>query len=121
MTKLKNCSVSDLFDRILWSLIMLFPLIAYCLYLVSDKGTSDMLGIVEYYTDIIPLNMAGTIFETLHTLFVEYMPFFSSMSWVCLIFTWFVFVEFVHIVVDILVFIPRMCHYWISCFGGKLQ
>lgn len=116
---LKKCSVFELIDNIFWGLLLIFPLLSYVIYLMGDNV--EVISLMVFLTDIIPIAAEGTIFDTFQTLFIEYMPFFSSMSWIAVIFTWFVFVEFAHVVFDVIVFLPRLCHNWVSRFGGKIS
>ena len=115
---MKKSSVYDLVDAIFWGVILAFPLIAYVVYLCGVRGSVPM-AFTAFLTDTLPLLVSGTVFETITEMFTNYLPFFSSMSWVAVLLTWFCFVEYAHVVFDILVFIPRWCHSMIDKFCGR--
>lgn len=116
---MKKSCVYEWIDRIFWAVILAFPLIAYCIYLCGVKGSTP-IALTDFLTEQVPLLVGGTVFDTFTEMFVNFLPFFSSMSWVAVVFTWFCFVEYAHVVFDILVFIPRWCHCMMDKFTGRV-
>ena len=119
----KSCNTrfSYKLDKIFWFVISFFPLFSWLIYLFSFSGyaTSPLtffawldqnfgfLGHVSqsviYSTlyQIFSVTSASSLFPVLSTSLIAF-------------FTYLITVEIVHVIYDVIVFIPRLAHKWIS-------
>lgn len=117
-------------DTIFWYLLYFLPIIiTLCLCLGAFQGewTSSwdgdpttapfafLFGNVLYDFEIFYQN---PVYTTLVSIFGEngVLPFFSEYSVIFTYFTYFVSVYLLHLVVDFILFIPRLCHKWMNKF-----
>lgn len=119
--KSNNTRFSYKLDKIFWFVISFFPLFSWLIYLFSFSGyTASPLtfytwidqnfGFMGHITNsviysifyqIFSITSISSLFPTLST---------SLMAF----FTYLVTVEIVHVIFDVIVFIPRLAHKWIS-------
>lgn len=107
-------------DKILWFLILLFPMISWCLYLFSFNGYGDTSSsLVSFWTwlnnQIIGSNVSNNVvYVALSNIFGAsgVFPVFGTSF--LLFITYLVNVEIIHVCFEVLVFIPRLAHKWIS-------
>lgn len=107
-------------DKLFWWIITLFPIFAYLLFLI----TASLNQVTSEITFAIFLNERLGIFQSMNsTVSIPFyqifgpngiIPMFSKNSGLIQLFAYFVSVEIVHVLFDILVFIPRLAHKWIS-------
>lgn len=105
-------------DKIFWWIVALAPLFCYFLYVPyqSISGTPVALS-----TFLIENFLHGSAFGTnpvwngFYTIFSKdgVFPLFGDEGAMC-IFFWFISVELIHLFFDVIVFIPRLAHKWIS-------
>lgn len=107
-------------DKIFWWIITLFPIFAYLLFLITaslNEGVSGTTFAIFMNERLgIFYSMNSTVSEPFYRIFGPngIIPMFSENSGLCQLFSYFVSVEIVHVLFDILVFIPRLAHKWIS-------
>ncbi len=108
-------------DKIFWFFIAFLPLISWVVYLYgyvhlnTDPSTSLIRFSSWVQTNFLLSDVSGNIvFQTLTEIFGDggVFPLFDSNS--VAIFFWLIMVEVVHVFFDIIVFIPRLAHKWIS-------
>lgn len=107
-------------DKIFWFLMLIFPMISWCLYLFSFNGYGDAnSSLVSFWTwlnsQIIGANISNNVvYVTLNSIFgvSGVFPVFGSSF--LLFMTYLVNVEIIHVCFDVIVFIPRLAHKWIS-------
>lgn len=132
----RNCD--KLFDNILWYTIYLFPIIyalvvsysslrsfTYADWLAVDGnsiGYSDMAfwSNLLHVCKVMGVN-DGSFFTVVFTTFGNIplgfnLPMFGSSSSICYYLSYFCSVYILHLVVDFLLFIPRLCHKWMNAF-----
>ena len=108
-------------DKIFWFVISLLPLFSWLVYLFSFSGyTASPLTfyawldqnfvfmgqisnsvIYSTFYQIFSITSVSSLFPVLSTSFLAF-------------FTYLVTVEIVHVIYDVIVFIPRLAHKWIS-------
>lgn len=108
MTKKK---ISHIFDKLFWGLVMLLPLIVYVVYIIK---TGNIYSFDLVFTDFgFGLDTSNVIYTTLTSIFgvvvggTSNIPAFISNG-VMLYITYIVLIELIHLVVDILLYIPRI-------------
>ena len=104
-------SIKYTFDNLFWYLLYLLPVICFMI----RGGESTFLSFLE---DIgFSLTNSNIVFSTMSDIFGAngIIPFFESSSIIAIV-SYFVCVFIVHILVDVLLFIPR----WSHKFLGKV-
>lgn len=113
---MRKKTVNHLADTIFWYLIYFLPVIAFLLYLVSGNFTDISLDTffnsmgVAFTTDNVIITSLSSIFGVNGIL-----PLFVSNS-AFYVFSWFIISYIVHLFVDFILFIPRLCHKWLKTF-----
>lgn len=108
MTKKK---ISHIFDKLFWGFIMLLPVFVYLVFLVRNGG-------VYVFADVFinfgfNIDTSSVIYTTLTSIFgvisggTANIPAFLSDG-VMVYITYIVLIELIHLVVDILLYIPRV-------------
>lgn len=107
-------------DKLIWFLITLLPIILYAVYLFANRS-GTLLGFEKFLQTIFnydyPTGLStNPICKVLFTLFsfsdtsaFAFLP--HSMLYLL---TYMASVEVVHVCFDVIVFIPRLAHKWIS-------
>lgn len=121
---MRKKTISNLAEHILWCVILLLPVL---LLLISPLGYSIGGGTSLSDADIVIPDFASVlsefgltteniIYTSLSDLFGAggLLPFFASNSSILLYFAYFIYVEVLHLVIDVLVFIPRLAHKWLN-------
>ena len=119
--KISNTRFSHKLDKIFWLIISLLPVLSWFIYLygyvhfVTNPSTS-----VVYFFNWLQSNFLITDFSS--------NPFYSVLfqifgpggvfplldANVLSLFVWFLTIEVIHVCFDVIVFIPRLAHKWIS-------
>ena len=109
-------------DKIFWFILLLMPILGYFLYLFTFSPVSGSpVHFGSYMTEIFLDGYYGSnnpVYNVLYNIF-GISPSISSVFPVlsvgmCNFFTWAISIEVVHVCFDVLVFIPRLAHKWIS-------
>jgi len=81
----------------------------------TNSGNLPSLDFVMQKTGIT-ITRDNVVYSALDGLFgaTGILPIITNSS-ILYYFVWFVFVELIHLAVDFLVFIPRLCHKWLAC------
>lgn len=120
MRKTSNTRFAYKLDKIFWFLLTFLPVILYAIYLFSNKATS-YLDFSKFLQTIFNYDYptgisANPIYKVLASLFsfgdtgvFPILPF----SFLYL-FAYMATVEVIHVAFDVIVFIPRLAHKWIS-------
>lgn len=108
-------------DKIFWFVIAFFPLFSWLIYLFSfsDYTASPLTfyAWIEQNFGFMGQVHNSAIYSTLYQIFsiTSVDSLFPVLSTSLLaFFTYLVTVEIVHVVYDVIVFIPRLAHKWIS-------
>lgn len=120
MRKIGNTRFSYKLDKLFWFFISFLPVISWLFYLFcfSDYGTQEtsLISFANwFYSYIYGFSLEGNIvYQTLNNIFGRSGAFpFLSASYLNF-FTYLVMIEIIHVFFDVIVFIPRLAHKWIS-------
>lgn len=116
--KMSNTRFGSKLDKIFWFFIAFAPLIFYALYLVSHSGQSEYFSFYVFLSNYLGLffssnNVLSSIFSSILGPSGVF-PVFSAQSGWLVLFSYLATVEIVHALFDVVVFIPRLAHKWIS-------
>lgn len=121
---MRKKTINHLADTIFWYLLYFLPVIAYIVYLATcgkfDNSTIQNLSFNTFLdsTGLATLITDNLIYTTLIDLFAVggVLGFVEATSPIFIILTWFVNVFIMHLAVDFLLFIPRLCHKYMKKF-----
>lgn len=108
MTKKK---FSHIFDKVFWGLIALLPIIVYCIYLIKNGGVYVFADVFDNFG--FNIDKTSIIYTTLTSIFgvvaggSANIPAFLSDG-VMVYMTYFVIIELIHLILDMLLYIPRI-------------
>jgi hypothetical protein len=116
-----NTRFSYKLDKIFWFVISFFPLFSWLIYLFSFTSyTASPLTFFAWLEQNFGFlgNVSGSvIYSTIYRIFsiTSVESLFPALSTSLMaFFTYLVTVEIVHVLYDVIVFIPRLAHKWIS-------
>lgn len=121
LTKTTKNRFSYKLDKLFWWIVSLLPVLSYILYVGFGSvrtSTGSLYTLPDFFASFI-LNGVGfsdnIVWITLYKLFgmSGVFPIFTSDASL-FIFYWFIWVELFHVFFDVIVFIPRLAHKWIS-------
>lgn len=117
---MRKRNIACLADTIFWYLIYLLPIIAYLLCLSNEGffGFTDTVNFSEFLLTFTDLNLSNPVADFIYKIFGAeqgLIPIFNDSD-VLVIFTWFIYVYLLHLMVDFILFIPRLCHKWMKAF-----
>lgn len=119
--KTSNTRYSYKLDKIFWFIISFFPLFSWLIYLFSFSSyTAAPIAFyawLEQNFALIGQSPNSIIYSTLYQIFsvTSVSSLFPALSTSLMsFFTYLITVEIVHIIYDVMVFIPRLAHKWIS-------
>lgn len=108
-------------DKIFWFIISLFPLFSWLIYLFSFSGyaASPLTFYVWLEQNFAFMGQVShsAIYSTLYQIFsiTSIASLFPALSTSLMaFFTYLITVEIVHVIYDVIIFIPRLAHKWIS-------
>lgn len=120
MKKTGNTRFAYRLDKVFWFLLLMLPVISWGLYLFSftgyDKADASLISFSSWLTNqFVGTDFSNNIVYTaLNSIFGPsgvfpiFRPSFLSF------FVYLVNIEIIHIFYDVIVFIPRLAHEWIS-------
>ena len=107
-------------DKIFWFLIAFLPIILYTVYLFANRS-GTLLGFEKFLQTLFnydyPTGLsANPIFKVLFALFsFSDTSAFAVLPYSLLyLLTYMASIEVIHVCFDVIVFIPRLAHKWIS-------
>lgn len=112
--KMSNTRFAYKLDKFFWLFLALFPYIAYLFYIGKNPGVT----FYDFFNTVLGVGGYGPniVYQTLDKIFgpsSSVFRIFNNTS-ALYFFVWLVNVELVHIFYDVIVFIPRLAHKWIS-------
>lgn len=115
---MRKKSIFYLFDTGFWFFVSVLPLIVFLVMLWHNGATG--ITLIDCF-NACNLNIVtdNIVYTSLISLFGSdgVFPMFSSPD-ILVYFTYLVLINICHLVVDILLFIPRYAHKLMDCFGG---
>lgn len=116
---MRKRTVNHLADTIFWYFLYFLPVIAYLLFTFVEPGTATAIVDIPTFFNQMGVGFVtdNLIFTSIDGLFGQngILPFWTTQT-PTLIFTWFITVYIAHLVVDFLLFIPRLAHKWLKAF-----
>ena len=120
MKKAGNTRFAYKLDKFFWFFIQFIPLFSWLVYLISFTGYGSKDPSVLSFGNWIANYFLGfslqenIVFTTLLRIFGQggVFPIFGTAM--IYFFTYLIMIEIVHVVYDVIVFIPRLAHEWIS-------
>lgn len=110
---MRKRSVSHVADTVFWYLLYLLPVVMY-LFNALRHDTTDF---VTFMTSTLgfAFTASNPVLTALSDIFGTggLLPLFSSDGAIYIA-TWFCSMLIVHLLVDFVLFIPRLCHKWLS-------
>lgn len=104
---MRTRTIETIIDRGFWFLVLVLPVVAYCIQLVHFQV--DFASIMQQFY----INDTNVIYTTLVAIFGTggYLPFIdtSTTNVLLLYMCYFFCIELVHIIVDVLLFVPKIC------------
>ena len=114
---MRKKTLVNIAEHIMWGLIVILPLIVWVIS--QNNGTNTFVGVMSEFgisTDNVVYSSMSDLFGSSGVL-----HFFNVDSTLLLYFTYFIIVEILHVIIDILLFIPRLSHKWINQFTGGVD
>ena len=110
----------DVIDVLLWILLAIAPLVLYMIY-TANGAVANPLPFSEYVGEKLGFFVpwSNVITETLTGVFGENGVFPILSDNVVMFLTYFCVMGLAHLVVDVLLFLPRLFHGWIDHFGRR--
>lgn len=109
---IKHCA-----KTIFWYLLYLLPIICYLLYMIAEPGTGTNIVSITSFIEQLGINISNNnlVFTTLNEIFGTngILPFFNDNTLI-FIFTYYIEVVIMHLLVDMILFIPKLAHKWLS-------
>lgn len=110
---MRKRNVDHIADTVFWYLLYSLPFLAYLFMFF----TANSVPFTQFFTDNLGFvfSSSNPVFSALSQLFGSdgVLPLFANDSFI-IIATWFISVFVVHLAVDIILFIPRFCHKFLS-------
>ncbi len=118
---MRKRTMSNFFDYLFWFIVAVLPLLVFLFQFLSYRlsSSSESLPSLLSFMQSFGISDSSVIYTALSQLFGfgGILPFFSeSNNTVLLYLSYFVTVEIVHLAVDFLLFVPRLCHKWLEVF-----
>lgn len=109
-------------DKIFWFIIQMLPLLSWFIYCfsVTRSSNNSFWAFDTFLIEVFGIgNFDGNVvYQALSKVFqysVSIVPQVSFLSKsLTALFSWFAMIEILHVCFDIIVFIPRLAHKWIS-------
>lgn len=116
---MRKKTVNHVADTIFWYLIYFLPVIVYLLYMLSSPGTGTNIIEFSQFFESIGFGFVSDniIISSLTSIFGQggILPLFTTNT-PFIIFSWFISAFLCHLLVDFLLFIPRLCHKYLKVF-----
>lgn len=118
LSKTTKTRFSFKLDKLFWWIVAFAPLFCYFLYVpyksISGEPKSVALFLLDNFLSDVAFS-ANPIWTAFYQIFSKngVFPLFGSEG-ALYIFFWFISVELIHLFFDVIVFIPRLAHKWIS-------
>ena len=120
MKKTGNTRFAYRLDKIFWFLMLVLPVMSWCVYLFSFTGyggtESSLISFSSWLTNqFTGVDMSGNaVYVALNSIFGPSGAFPIFRPSFLVFFVYLVNVEIIHVFFDVIVFIPRLAHKWIS-------
>lgn len=138
---MRKRTINYCFDKILWGIIMLLPIILYLAFIIFylngqrsfEPEISGLMGSLPSFSffDVMSTLFGwfsnytfqdSVIYNVFYTIFTEYFSFAFDDSFDGFILWYAVYimmVEFLHILVDVILLLPRICRKFLDKFKAE--
>lgn len=118
---MRKRTIKNIADQLFWLIVALMPLVVFLVQHLAYELTSaaDALPSFLEFMQGFGISTDSIVYSVLADLFgfEGIMPFFTQDNNTVLLFmSYFVTVQIVHLAVDFILFIPRLCHKWMETF-----
>lgn len=117
---MRKRTMSNLADHVFWLLVALLPLVLYVVqFFAYDLTTVISFAPFDSFMTTFGVSTDSVVYTSLVGLFGAEgtLPLFSGTTSAPILFlSYFVAVEIIHLAVDFLLFIPRLCHKYMEKF-----
>lgn len=118
---MRKRTIKNIADQLFWLIVALMPLVVFLVQHLAYELTSaaDALPNFLEFMQGFGISTDSIVYSVLTDLFgfEGIMPFFTQDNNTVLLFmSYFVTVQIVHLAVDFILFIPRLCHKWMETF-----
>ena len=113
---MRQRTVNNLADTIFWYLLYFLPVLAYLLYTLAEGTSNSVISLSAFFTEIgLGIFTDNIIYTSISSIFGSsgVFPLFTNDTLICIL-TWFVSVFICHLLIDFILFIPRICHKWLK-------
>lgn len=113
---MRKRNLSYLIDKIFWTLVLIVPLVFYAVYMLSYRFTDDtmqVMGFADYIINTFGINTSGDVYVAFLDIFsnADFLGVLNSGDNSIVLYMVYIFIiELIHVVYDVLVFIPRFAH-----------
>lgn len=105
---MRTKTLETIIDRVFWAFVLCLPMFAYLILCIHFE-TYNFVDLLNQFS----MDSNNLVYTTLAAIFGTggYLPYFdtTTVNPLLLYMSYFVCVELVHIIVDILLFIPKVC------------
>lgn len=114
-------------DTIFWYLIYFLPVILYGIYMIHGAESGTLIDFRTFVESSLFMSVSTTdnvIYTALYSLFGSsgIIPMFASNnSYILVVVAYFATMVIIHLAVDFLLFIPRLCHKWLDSFTKGVE
>lgn len=119
---MKKVHILDVIDNLLWIFLAILPVICYLVYSSNDVVSSTaLLSFSDYVSEKLGFFVpwSNVITETFTGVFGQNGVFPILSDNVVMFLTYFCVIELAHLVVDVLLFLPRLFHGWMDHFARR--
>lgn len=107
-------------DTVFWYIVYFLPVIMYGIYLIHASESGTVLNIDTFFSTVLSTSIITTnpVYQVLISLFgVDgILPIFTTNAFILVILSYFASMVIIHLCVDFLLFIPRLCHKWLDMY-----
>lgn len=119
---MRKRTVNHLADTIFWYILYALPVIGYICVMISCPTNGATYNSFEKYITNFGINIAenNIIFNALKSILGEHgtLPLFADNTFLTYL-TYFINIYIMHLLVDFILFIPRICHKYMEKFTQK--
>ena len=116
---MRERTLKSLFDKIMWYGIYLFPLICYAFLCLSFQydGNNEFVPFADFMESLTGFaGFGGSLYVTINQGLFENVLNLTDFGGLACYLTYLIVITIVHVIFDIIVFIPRLFHNFLESF-----
>lgn len=116
---MRKNKISFIYDLLYYAFFMIMPILAYLISCHHNTG----ITLIDFFTEfgIDNTNVIYTAFVQMFSSTSGYLPLISDTSTLFYMFTYMFIVVIMHLVFDILAFIPKLAHHYLNYYKEKCE